>query len=305
MVIYDPVAGMLSSIQIGYNKNLISVKCRKSNFIIQILDVMYKEGYIAGYRYLHENKMNSIMFNIKKKFYYIEHNSNELIELNDQFKNIFSKFKFYNNLNPDPFTIKHYTRMELRKFKKIYSIKLIKFKKLKLNYIQKLKKNKFKNFQTKYKILLKQKKISHFKQKDLFNKNFKTKYFKSDFKYRFTTKWIIHKYLKNQNNIITKFKSNQYVHTLEIRKNKIFIDPVFNSFKCQKIEIFLKYNQNLPVIKRIKKISKLSRRVYLPINKLTNTNSFSTYILSTPKGILSNNQAKILNVGGEILIKVN
>ncbi len=70
-------------------------------------------------------------------------------------------------------------------------------------------------------------------------------------------------------------------------------------------EIELKYFDGEPVIKEIKRISKPGRRVYSSVKSLPNVaNGLGVSILSTPKGVMSDSEARTENVGGEILCNV-
>ena len=67
----------------------------------------------------------------------------------------------------------------------------------------------------------------------------------------------------------------------------------------------LKYENGSPVIKEIKRISKPGRRIYARASSLPKVqNGLGLAILSTPKGVMSDHQAKKNNVGGEILCEV-
>ena len=71
------------------------------------------------------------------------------------------------------------------------------------------------------------------------------------------------------------------------------------------IKIDLKYHNGTPVIRRIKRISKPGIRVYSKINDLTKPyGGLGISILSTPKGVMSDQKARDNNVGGEILCEV-
>ena len=72
------------------------------------------------------------------------------------------------------------------------------------------------------------------------------------------------------------------------------------------IEIELKYFDGEPVIQQIARVSKPGRRVYsgskdIPLER----NGLGISILSTPKGVMSDNVARTENVGGEILCRVS
>ena len=72
------------------------------------------------------------------------------------------------------------------------------------------------------------------------------------------------------------------------------------------IEVFLKYDTfGNPIIKQITRISKPGNRKYTNIKMLWNIKSgLGIFILSTPKGIMTHFDAKILNYGGEILCSI-
>jgi small subunit ribosomal protein S8 len=71
------------------------------------------------------------------------------------------------------------------------------------------------------------------------------------------------------------------------------------------IEIQLKYHEGEPVIREISRVSKPGRRVYSKIKDLQRVyNGLGIAILSTPRGVLSDNEARDQNVGGEVLCHV-
>lgn len=71
------------------------------------------------------------------------------------------------------------------------------------------------------------------------------------------------------------------------------------------IEIELKYYEGDPVIREIKRVSKPGRRVYSGIKDLTRVyNGLGIAILSTPRGVLSDSEAREQHVGGEVLCQV-
>lgn len=71
------------------------------------------------------------------------------------------------------------------------------------------------------------------------------------------------------------------------------------------LEIELKYHDGLPVIREIARVSKPGRRVYSKIKELPRFyNGLGIQILSTPRGVLSDNEARAANVGGEVLCRV-
>lgn len=71
------------------------------------------------------------------------------------------------------------------------------------------------------------------------------------------------------------------------------------------IEIELKYFDGSPVIREIHRVSKPGRRVYSKIADLPRYyNGLGISILSTPRGVMSENDARSANVGGEVLCRV-
>ena len=70
-------------------------------------------------------------------------------------------------------------------------------------------------------------------------------------------------------------------------------------------KIELKYFDGKPVISEIKRVSTPGRRVYSGINDLPKTyNGLGISILSTPRGGMSDNEARAAQVGGEVLCQV-
>jgi small subunit ribosomal protein S8 len=71
------------------------------------------------------------------------------------------------------------------------------------------------------------------------------------------------------------------------------------------LRIELKYNEGEPVIKEITRVSKPGRRVYSKIQELPRVYAgLGISILSTPRGVMSDAEARAANVGGEVLCRV-
>lgn len=71
------------------------------------------------------------------------------------------------------------------------------------------------------------------------------------------------------------------------------------------IKIELKYHEGEPVIREIQRVSKPGRRVYSKIKDLGRIyNGLGISILSTPRGVMSDSEARSANVGGEVLCQV-
>ena len=101
---------------------------------------------------------------------------------------------------------------------------------------------------------------------------------------------------KLNSNVLTVLKNEGYIRDfkdIEIRKG------------INNIQIDLKYYNGSPVIKNIKRISKPGIRVYSKISDIPKIyGGLGISILSTPKGVMSDNEARKNNVGGEILCEV-
>ena len=71
------------------------------------------------------------------------------------------------------------------------------------------------------------------------------------------------------------------------------------------LKIDLKYHEGLPVIRTINRVSKPGRRVYSSVRDLPRVhNGLGISVVSTPKGVLSDAEAREANVGGEVLCTV-
>ena len=71
------------------------------------------------------------------------------------------------------------------------------------------------------------------------------------------------------------------------------------------LEIELKYFEGEPVIREIARVSKPGRRVYASVKALPRINNGrGVAIVSTPKGVMADHDAREANVGGEIICTV-
>ncbi len=71
------------------------------------------------------------------------------------------------------------------------------------------------------------------------------------------------------------------------------------------LDIELKYFEGEPVIREIERISKPGRRVYSSVRNLPRINNgLGVAIVSTPKGVMADHDARDANVGGEVLFTV-
>ena len=113
--------------------------------------------------------------------------------------------------------------------------------------------------------------------------------------------------MRSLNSIIIP-SSNFRKNILEILKNEGYIKDYFIEKKDKNkttLKISLKYYEGAPVIKEIKRISKPGRRVYSRATSIEKVmNGLGLAILSTPKGVMSDSEARKKNVGGEIICRV-
>ena len=102
--------------------------------------------------------------------------------------------------------------------------------------------------------------------------------------------------------------SNFRQNILKILKDEGYIKDFYIEKKVNNktnLKINLKYYEGDPVIKEIKRISKPGRRVYSRANSIPRVmNGLGLAILSTPKGVMSDTEARKNNVGGEIICRI-
>ena len=102
----------------------------------------------------------------------------------------------------------------------------------------------------------------------------------------------------------SKFKTK----IADVLKNEGFIiDYKVNENEGNKpdLEINLKYNYGSPVISTIERVSKPGRRIFSSAESLPKINNgLGIAIISTPKGVMTDVEARKQKVGGEIICKV-
>ena len=97
-------------------------------------------------------------------------------------------------------------------------------------------------------------------------------------------------------NVLDVLKREGYIHDY-IRRE---VSP-----GIAEVDIQLKYHEGEPVIREINRVSTPGRRVYSKIKDLQRVyNGLGIAILSTPRGVLSDAEARDMNVGGEVLCQV-
>jgi small subunit ribosomal protein S8 len=71
------------------------------------------------------------------------------------------------------------------------------------------------------------------------------------------------------------------------------------------LEIELKYSDDVPVIRTIERVSRPGRRVYASVKNIPSVaQGLGVSILSTPKGVMADHEARSQNIGGEVLCRV-
>jgi small subunit ribosomal protein S8 len=97
-------------------------------------------------------------------------------------------------------------------------------------------------------------------------------------------------------NVLEVLKREGYIRDFEVS------DP---NAGLLTVEIQLKYHDGQPVIQEISRVSRPGRRVYSKIKELPRVlNGLGITILSTPRGVMSDQEARAANVGGEVLCRV-
>jgi len=82
-------------------------------------------------------------------------------------------------------------------------------------------------------------------------------------------------------------------------------EKVENKLGHPELEISLKYYEGEPVIRELRRVSTPGRRVYSGVKELPQVRQgLGVAIVSTPRGVMSDAQARATNVGGEVLCTV-
>jgi len=95
--------------------------------------------------------------------------------------------------------------------------------------------------------------------------------------------------------ILKVLKDSGYIESFEVSKDGHVTD----------INIVLKYNGKEPALSQIRRVSRPSVRIYTRKNKLPKVlGGMGDALISTPKGIMTDKQARKLNLGGEVICEV-
>ncbi len=101
--------------------------------------------------------------------------------------------------------------------------------------------------------------------------------------------------------------SNFKVKIADVLKNEGYIIDykTFSELNKSKLEISLKYHYGNPVISSIQRVSKPGRRIFSSAESLPIINNgLGIAIVSTPKGVMTDIDARKQKIGGEIICKV-
>lgn len=101
---------------------------------------------------------------------------------------------------------------------------------------------------------------------------------------------------KLRSNVLEVLKREGYIRDFRVEKDAKGFDQIV---------IELKYHDGTPVIREIARVSKPGRRVYSKIKELPRFyNGLGIMILSTPRGVMADHEARAATVGGEVLCRV-
>ena len=113
--------------------------------------------------------------------------------------------------------------------------------------------------------------------------------------------------MRNKSKVSTPGSSLR-VRVLDVLKSEGYIRgyaSVQHSDGRSELEIELKYFDGAPVIREIERVSKPGRRVYASVKNLPRINNgLGVAVVSTPKGVMADHEARDANVGGEVLFTV-
>ena len=98
------------------------------------------------------------------------------------------------------------------------------------------------------------------------------------------------------------------IRVLDVLQDEGFIrgyEVIAGDDKKPEVEISLKYYEGEPVIRELKRVSKPGRRVYMSVGDIPSVRQgLGVSIVSTSKGVMSDQTARSQNVGGEVLCTV-
>ncbi len=104
--------------------------------------------------------------------------------------------------------------------------------------------------------------------------------------------------------VVTPF-SNLKLDILKVLKKEGFVeDYIHNKGKKEDIVVKLKYYGSEPAIKDAKKMSKVSRKMYVSKDEIPRREGNKLWVLSTSKGVMTADESREKGIGGEVLFYV-
>ena len=102
--------------------------------------------------------------------------------------------------------------------------------------------------------------------------------------------------------IVKVLKRTGYISGFDVKKDQNKKDQN----KKDILKIYLKYTDTKErVIQDLQRVSKPGRRIYVSSKKIPKVfNGFGVAIVSTPRGIMTDKEARLQNVGGEIICNI-
>lgn len=105
---------------------------------------------------------------------------------------------------------------------------------------------------------------------------------------------------------IVVYSSKLKVSLVDLLKNEFFLKDYIvldQDSKKPRLKVFLRYyGKNMPILRRIVRVSKSSVKIYKSCKSLPKvSNGFGIAVVSTSLGLLTDKKARELGVGGEIL----
>jgi small subunit ribosomal protein S8 len=101
---------------------------------------------------------------------------------------------------------------------------------------------------------------------------------------------------KMSESILALLKKQDYITDYEVKEN--------DSVK-KELAVEIKYNGKAPAINGVKRISKFSKRIYRDVKSISPVKrGYGIMVLSTSKGLMTGDDAKKQNVGGESLFQI-
>lgn len=101
--------------------------------------------------------------------------------------------------------------------------------------------------------------------------------------------------------------SNLKYEIAKILKKEEFVERVEKKGKKTRktIQITLKYQDKIPAISSLKRISKPGQRVYISAKKIKPRGpGYGILIISTPKGLMTDKEARKQKIGGEVICEI-